>query len=143
MTVTFNNKSTVYDISYDKLKEEETTTSDKTGTTASEEDSYEVNVISNAEQIDVESFQTIYRNLILVSASDYLDENENVPNGKSVLTIKCENTDKSVEEIKFIKYNERYYSYTINGIGDSLIKYSTVDDLIKQFTALQTGEKVE
>lgn len=146
MTYTVDGKSTEYTIKYDKVKDEETTTAEQSDnssqTTTAASENYQVSVYSNSAELDAPSFQTLYSHLILVSPTDYLKVGEKIPTGEPVLTVTCKNHDGTTDVMKFVKYNSRYYSYTINGIGDSLVRYDTVDNLIDEIHRYQKGEKI-
>lgn len=139
MTVDIDGKSTVYDIHYDKSIEDEDETEATAATTDSDDD-YVMTIIHNSEAVDEDSFKLVYQHLILVRAYDYLKAGESAPSGKARLTITCKAKDGTTDVLKFVKYNERYYNYTINGIGDSLIRYDTLEKIIDEYTRLQKGE---
>lgn len=141
MTIEFDGKSTLYDINYEAEKKESTT--DTTSTTDSDDDNYEIKILCNSEQVDAPSFQTIYSHLILARPTQFLKAGESAPSGTPKLTIICKGTNNSVDVLKFVKYDERFYSYTINEIGDGLVKYSDLDKLISEYRAFQKGEKIE
>ncbi len=146
MTVEFEGKSTEYNVSYDKVQ---TTTSattandDSTSTTAAQSDEYKINVYSNSAVVEAKSFQLCYQHMILLRPVDYLKPGEKAPSGSSKLTITIKSTNGSTEQIKLTKYNDRYYCYTINGVGDALIRYDTIDSLINDYKTLQKGESVK
>lgn len=144
MTIDIEGKSTVYDIHYDKtIEEDETEAADTTDSTATnDDDDYVMTIINNNEAVDEDSFKLVYQHLILVRAYDYLKAGEAAPNGESKLTITVKTDDGRTDVLKFVKYNERYYNYTINGIGDSLIRYDTLDNIIDEYTRLQKGETI-
>ena len=144
MTVDFGGKATVYDIHYDKEleNEDETEPTNTTDSAADSEDDYVMTIINNSEAVDEDSFKLVYQHLILVRAYDYLKAGESAPSGEPKLTITCKSKDGSTDVMKFVKYNERYYNYTINGIGDSLIRYDTLEKILDEYTRLQKGEKI-
>ena len=140
MTVDIDGKATVYDIHYDKsIEDDDETEATDSDTTDSDED-YVMTIIHNTEAVDEDSFKLVYQHLILVRAYDYLKAGEAAPSGKARLTITCKAKDGTTDVLKFVKYNERYYNYTINGIGDSLIRYDTLEKIIDEYTRLQKGE---
>lgn len=143
MTVDFGGKATVYDIHYDKSIEQDEDDSDTTSAAdTDDDDDYVMTIINNTEAVDEDSFKLVYQHLILVRAYDYLKAGESAPSGKAKLTITCKAKDGTTDVLKFIKYNERYYNYTINGIGDSLIRYDTLEKIIDEYTRLQKGETI-
>ena len=146
MTVDIDGKATVYDIHYDKSIEDddetEATAATSTSDTTDSDDDYVMTIIHNTEAVDEDSFKLVYQHLILVRAYDYLKAGEAAPNGEAKLTITCKGTDGTTDVLKFVKYNERYYNYTINGIGDSLIRYDTLEKIIDEYTCLQKGETI-
>ena len=142
MTVDIDGKATVYDIHYDKsIEDDDETEATDSDTTDSDYD-YVMTIIHNTEAVDEDSFKLVYQHLILVRAYDYLKAGEAAPNGEAKLTITCKGTDGTTDVLKFVKYNERYYNYTINGIGDSLIRYDTLEKIIDEYTCLQKGETI-
>ena len=142
MTVDIDGKATVYDIHYDKsIEDDDETEATDSDTTDSDED-YVMTIIHNTEAVDEDSFKLVYQHLILVRAYDYLKAGEAAPSGKAKLTITCKAKDGTTDVLKFVKYNERYYNYTINGIGDSLIRYDTLEKIIDEYTRLQKGETI-
>lgn len=143
MTVDIDGKSTVYDIHYDanKSDNDETDATSATDTTDDESD-YTMTIINNAQAVDEDSFKLVYQHLILTRAYDYLKAGEKSPSGAAKLTITCKSSDGTTDVLKFVKYNDRYYNYTINGIGDSLIRYDTLEKLIDEYTRLQKGELI-
>ena len=142
MTVDIDGKSTVYDIHYDKSIEDDDETEATDSDTTDSDDDYVMTIIHNTEAVDEDSFKLVYQHLILVRAYDYLKAGEAAPNGKARLTITCKAKDGTTDVLKFVKYNERYYNYTINGIGDSLIRYDTLEKIIDEYTRLQKGETI-
>lgn len=146
MTYELDGKSTEYTIKYDKVKSEETTTAQQTDsanqTTTKAAEDYKISIYSNSAELDAKSFQTLYSHLILVSPMDYLKVGEKAPEGNPVLTVTCKNHDGTTDVMKFVKYSDRYYSLTINGIGDALIRYDVVDDLMNEIRSFQKGETI-
>lgn len=143
MTVDFGGKATVYDIHYDKSIEQDEDDSDTTSAAdTDDDDDYVMTIINNTEAVDEDSFKLVYQHLILVRAYDYLKAGESAPSGEAKLTITCKAKDGTTDVLKFVRYNERYYNYTINGIGDSLIRYDTLEKIIDEYTRLQKGETI-
>ena len=80
--------------------------------------------------------------LASVSPSDYLDNPESI-NSEPYLYIKLDLTDGTTSEVKFLKYNDRYYLMSVDGIGDQLISYKVVDRLIGYFEDFKAGKTID
>lgn len=124
------------DLTYE-ISEDEVT--DLEGETTSE-----LSVICSSSPVNAEYFQYLYQELVLVKASKYLGADETAPTGTPYLKITITyNTGESSDVLTFIRYSDLYYHYTINGIGDSLVRYDTVESLTQHFDDLQAGREIK
>lgn len=132
MTTEYNGKSYKYDLSFDKVVDEDSETS-------SEET--ELTVLINSSPIDDTNFKTAYQRLSMASATKYLGENIEL-SAKPELTVKIELTSGKTDVITYTKYNKNYYLHKLNGVGDELISSRTVELLITNYERLRKGEEV-
>ena len=130
-TANYGGKSYSYDIALEKVKSDDGSTNEST-----------VVYSMDGEELDTESFQNIYMAIASVSPTDYADDGGELSN-EPYLEFELKMTDGSVNTVKFIKYNDRYYRMYLNDIGDQLINYSVVDRLISYFDAFNAGEKID
>ena len=129
-TVSYNNSSISYDIGLEKVTENGST-NEKT-----------VVKSMDGKELDTESFQNIYMALASVSPSDYTNDTASIKS-QPYLYIKLDLTDNTTSEVKFLKYNDRYYLMTVDGIGDQLISYKVVDRLIGYFDDFKAGKTID
>ncbi|MBQ2676069.1 MAG: DUF4340 domain-containing protein [Clostridia bacterium] len=115
-------------------------------TTETDEAGNEINtyvITHNAKSVSTEDFQKMYSTITLVKASDYLKIGEKQPSGTPYIKLTYEYTEGYESDVvTFVKYNERYYNYNVNGIGDELVNYRTVDNLVKVFDDFRAGKTV-
>lgn len=98
-------------------------------------------VLGSATPIEAVNFQTAYQRLALVSASKYLSADEMIEEDPDLkFIIEFQNGEKDV--ITFTKYNENYYLRKLNGVGDELIAYRTIDSLMHNYDKLRKGETI-
>lgn len=132
MTTEYNGKSYKYDLSFDKVVDED-------GSLSSDET--ELTVLLNSTPIDQINFKTAYQRLSMASATKYLGENIQLSvKPKLTVTIKLNNGKTDV--ITYQKYNKNYYLHKLNGVGDELISARTVELLITNYERLRKGEEV-
>ena len=98
-------------------------------------------ILGTATPIEAENFQTAYQRLALVTASKYLSAENMIPENPTLKFI-IELSDGKKDVITFTKYNENYYLRKLNGVGDELIAYRTVDSLIHNYEKLRKGQTV-
>lgn len=111
------------------------------GTDDSEE--YKLTVTLGGKEVDTDSFQNMYFKFVSLQPMSYLKRGEKPPVGESRLTVISENTDGTKDVLKFVKYNDRYYSFTVNGVGDTLVRYDELENIIHVFERFKAGEKIE
>ena len=129
-TANYGGKSYSYNIELEDIETDDGTKSEST-----------VVYSMDGEELDTESFQNIYMAIASVSPTAYADDGGELSN-EPYLEFELKMTDGSVNTVKFIKYNDRYYRMYLNDIGDQLINYSVVDRLISYFDTFNAGEKV-
>ena len=133
-TVSYGGKTYKYQLSWDKVK------SDDSDTTSEEESV--LSVVLNSAPIDDDNFKTAYQRLTLISANKYLGKDVNLSATPDIkFEIELKNGD--VDVITFTKYNENYYLHKLNGIGDELISSRTINLLIQNYEKLRKGEEVD
>ncbi len=99
-------------------------------------------VTRNSKKLDDESFRNLYGEICLVKADDYMEDISSLT-GTPYITLTYEYNEGSDDEvITFQKYNDRYYRFSINGIGDELIDYQTVDSIVEHFADFNAGKTV-
>lgn len=132
MTTEYKGKSYKYDLSFDKVVDED-------GETSSDET--ELTVLLNSSPIDQINFKTAYQRLSMASATKYLGENIEL-SSKPELTVTIELNSGKTDVITYTKYNKNYYLHKLNGVGDELISSRTVELLITNYERLRKGEEV-
>ncbi len=134
-TVEYGGRSFKYNLSFDYPMGDD-------GTIDTETSERELSVIlGSATPIKAENFQTAYQRLALVTASKYLSAENMIPENPTLKFI-IELEDGKKDVITFTKYNENYYLRKLNGVGDELIAYRTVDSLIYNYEKLRKGQTV-
>ncbi len=126
--VSYNNKTYKYEMSFNEVVTEDS--SEK-----------ELTVVLNSSPIDTKGFKTCYQRLTMASVSKFVGENVYL-NTEPTLKYEIELENGDVDVITFTKYNENYYLYQLNGIGDGLIPTRTVESLIYNYEQLRQGKEV-
>lgn len=99
-------------------------------------------VTTNSKKVDDMSFRNLYGEISLIKANDYIGTTSTV-SGTPYVTLTYEYNDGSdTDVVSFTKYNDRYYRFSVNGIGDELVGYQTVDSLVQHFADFIAGEEV-
>jgi hypothetical protein len=99
-------------------------------------------VTRNSKKLDDDSFRNLFAEICLIKADDYLEEAE-PDNGQPYLTLHYTyNNGAEDDVVKFTKYNDRYYRFTLNGVGDELVGYQVVDSLVNNFADFNAGKEV-
>jgi len=127
-SVSYNNKSYKYDLSFNDIETEDGTEK-------------ELTVVLNSSPIDTKGFKTCYQRLTMASASKYVGEDVSL-NITPELKFEIELDNGKTDVITFTKYNENYYLYKLNDIGDGLIPARTVESLIYNYEQLRQGKEV-
>jgi len=89
----------------------------------------------NDKSIDVSVLKSLYNKLASIA---YSERSTDKPTAAPYMTITIKLTTGQTDVIQFTEYNSRRYFVTINGVGDLLVSYELVDDLLE---TLKTTDK--